>query len=174
MYLLKILAFTVMLSLLSTKYSFSNAYVDLVKRQESIEKMYISCRPFLYNKLNFFIYKSQWLLQKKKDKKEAKKWSQAAILGHLNIYKNFYNLKHSNKWDKKIAKESFEVFKKNKLQYSNKSQKLIGKKCNSLRDTIRKLYIGNKETNKIAVDKAFKRLKHSIVKIKEIVRKMKD
>ena len=106
MHIFKILIFILMFSLLSTKYSYSNAYVDYVKKQESIEKMYISCRPFLFTKLNFFMYKSQWLLQKKKNKKEAKKYHQAAVFGHVNIYKNLYNLIHSNKWDKKIAKDS--------------------------------------------------------------------
>ena len=163
-----------MFSLLSTKYSYSNAYVDYVKKQESIEKMYISCRPFLFTKLNFFMYKSQWLLEKKKNKKEAKKYHQAAVFGHVNIYKNLYNLIHSNKWDKKIAKDSFKIFNKNKLNYSNKSQKLIGNKCNSLRDTILKLYKGNKETNKIALDKAVKRVKSQTKKIREMVKKMKD
>ena len=122
----------------------------------------------------FFMYKSQWLLQKKKNKKEAKKYHQAAVIGHVYIYKNLYNLIHSNKWDKKIAKDSFKIFNKNKLQYSNKSQKLIGNKCNSLRDTINKLYKGNKETNKIAVEKALKRVKSQGKKIREMVKKMKD
>ena len=174
MYFFKILLFIVMFSLLSTKYSHSNAYVDYIKKQETIEKMYISCRPFLFDKLNFFLYKSQWLIQKKKNEKEAKKYSNAAIFGHFSIYKNYFNLKHSKKWDKKIAVESFKVFKKNKLKYSNKSQKLIGNKCSSLRDTIDKLYKGNKETNKVAGKKALKRLTSQIKKIKKIVKKMKD
>ena len=74
----------------------------------------------------------------------------------------------------RILARSINIIDSNKLQYSNKSQKLIGNKCNSLRDTINKLYKGNKETNKIAVEKALKRVKSQGKKIKEMVKKMKD